>query len=365
MTLTSKYVPDLSRLEFHRRTPEISLEKHMRHMRIQLGEMLASTQRIYLDLRFWILLRDVSIGRSDDSTISHLLTYLKDSVRQGKTICPISDTIFIELLKQSDESTRFATAKLIDELSMGVTLIPFDDRVRQELCNSLFEQAGVADLIPTNILVWNKLAYVLGEVHPHDFGLSPEEELAVQKSIADEMWEVPLTEMVSLIGERKNDSNWNSIANRLNLESRVHQATIGSYTQAFRAEFEGSFSLFKADVNKILKESDKYGGSEFGAKLAHLSPNKRFETFVRSVPTLHIHASCHAAVRWDQKRNLTGNDLLDFHHAHAALAYCDVFLTEKPLSSMLAQHHLGLSKYKCQTFWSPGAALSWLLANSN
>lgn len=101
-------------------------------------------------------------------------------------------------------------------------------------------------------------------------------------------------------------------------------------------------------------------GYKVGSMLAHLSEKKRFEAFALSVPTLHINASCHAAVRWDQKRNLCGNDLLDFHHAHAALAYCNVFLTEKPLTHMLSQHHLALSQYACRTFWSPSVALNWL-----
>ena len=60
--------------------------------------------------------------------------------------------------------------------------------------------------------------------------------------------------------------------------------------------------------------------------------------------TIHIEALCHAAIRWDKKRQLTGNDLHDFHHAGAALAYCNVFLTEKPLQALLHQKHLGLTQ---------------------
>lgn len=143
---------DSSRIEFHRRNPDVSLRSYMRDKRCQLGSAVISIQRIYLDQRFWLLLRDVYLGRSGDKATSDLLTLLRYLVSQGKAIYPISESVFIELLKQSDESTRLATAQLIDDLSLGITLIPFDERVRQELCNSFYEQAGAKDLISLSSL---------------------------------------------------------------------------------------------------------------------------------------------------------------------------------------------------------------------
>jgi hypothetical protein len=351
---------DLSRIDFHRRHPDVSLQKHVRDKRCQLGAAVTSTQRIYLDLRFWLLFRDVSLGRSRDKTLSDLLDILRALVSEGRAICPISESVFIELLKQSDESTRCATAQLIDDLSLGVTLIPFDDRVRQELCNSFYEQAGANNLIPLQQLVWTKLAYVLGEIHPSNTPFPPQEELVIQKAFSDHIWNISLVEMVGYMNKPLPPFDWDALAARLNAGNRAHYSMIRSYTQAFRTEFEGGLSLFRGEMDMLAKELDERGYSDFGTKLAHLSPKTRFEIFSQSIPSLHINATCHAAVRWDQKRNLRGNDLFDFHHAHAALAYCDVFLTERPLASMLSQRHLGLSKYKCRTFWSPDVALSWL-----
>lgn len=356
---------DSSRFEFHRRNPEVSLQSHMREKRCQLGAAVTSIQRIYLDQCFWLLLRDASLGRIQDGQISDLLTLLRFLISEGKAICPISESVFIELLKQSDESTRFATAQLIDDLSLGVTLIPFDERVRQELCNSFYEEAGAKDVIPLPQLVWTKLAYVLGEVHPSKTPFSPEEELVIQKAFSDHFWNTSLVDIVRCIDELPLQSDWDALAARLNAGNRANYSTIRSYPQAFRAEFEGGLSLFRNEILALSKELYERGYSDFGAKLAHLSRKKRFEAFSQSIPSLHIASTCHAAVRWDQKRNLCGNDLFDFHHAQAALGYCDVFLTEKPLTDMLSQQHLGLSKYKCRTFYSPASALSWLRENCN
>ncbi|WP_448363496.1 hypothetical protein [Fluviibacter sp.] len=335
----------------------------MRQMRIQLGVEVASRKRVYLDQRFWILLRDASLGICHDRETVELLEFLKDSVNNGKLICPISESVFIELLKQEDKATRIATAQLIDELSQGVTLIPFNDRVRQELCNSFYENAGASELIPIGELVWTKLSYVLGEMHPTHTQFDPEDELAIQKAFADYLWEMPLYQTVMRMEEKLSlRVDWEAIAIQLNSTNLIQRSTLRSYAQTFRIEFEGGLSLFREEIKYLANEISKHG-YEVGSKLAHLSQKKRFETFALSVPTLHINASCHTAVRWDQTRKLTGNDLFDFHHAGGALAYCNAFLTEKPLCDMLSQHHLGLIRYGCQILWSPSAALNWMREN--
>jgi len=365
MSVASTSSFDSSRIEFHRSNQDVSLQSYVDDKRRQLGAMVTSTQRIYLDQRFWLLLRDVLLDRSGDAAISDLLALLRYLVSQGKVICPISESVFIELLKQSDKSTRLATAQLIDDLSLGITLIPLHERIQQELCNSFYEQAGVNNLIPLQQLVWTKLPYVLGEIHPYNTPFPPKEELVLQKSFLDHIWNTSLVEMIRRSNEPPPQFDWNALAARLNLENRAHHSTIRSYSQAFRAEFEGGLSLFRTDIAILVKELEERGYSDFASNLSHLSLNKRFEIFSQSIPSLHINGTCHAAVRWDQKRNLCGNDLFDFHHAEAALGYCDVFLTEKPLTDMLSQKHLGLSKYKCRTFWSPASALNWLRGNGN
>lgn len=338
----------------------MSLESYVRQRRIELGATVASMQRIYLDLRFWIFLRDALLGRRIDDTTLELLAFLRSSVKEGRSICPISESVFIEVLKQTDDATRLATAQLIDELSLGVTLIPFDDRVRQELCNSFYDHAGVTDLIPIRELVWTKLVYVLGEIHPSNTPFSAEDELAIQKAFLDHVWNITLGEMAAQLGALPVGQDWDATAEKLNAGNREHRSGLVSYTQTFRIEFEGALSLFRDEIASLEREVLQRGYGDFGAKLAHLSPNRQLEAFARTVPTLHINSACHAAVRWDQQRKLTGNDLFDFHHAQAALAYCNVFLTEKPLTHMLGLRHLGLTDYGCRTFWSPADALEHL-----
>ena len=199
-------------------------------------------------------------------------------------------------------------------------------------------------------MVWTKLSYIFGEVHPHQTPFDASEELVIQKSFFDHMWYISLTEMIGYIGfESWNQPDWQQTADRLNSGNKQHTDEIRSYEQAYRIEFEGGLSLFKEELLRLFKEVDDAGYKDFEKNSENLSKNKRFSKFSKSIRTLHISACCHAAVRWDQKRQLTGNDLLDFHHAEAAIGYCNLFLTEKPLMTLVSQRHLELmNDYPCE-----------------
>lgn len=85
-------------------------------------------------------------------------------------------------MKQNDIETRMATAKIIDHLSFGVTLIASHERVKQELCNATYSILGAKDSIPIDQLVWTKLSYIFGDYHPYDTSFDAAEELIIQKS---------------------------------------------------------------------------------------------------------------------------------------------------------------------------------------
>lgn len=349
-------------LDLHRKQPDVTLEQYIRKKRIQLGVEVTSKYKIYLDLRFWILLRDVELGRNSDKNLIELLNRIKYLVDYGVSICPISETVFVELMKQSDHATRIATAKLIDRLSCGVTLIVNQERVSQELCNAIYSLAGAENLIPIDNLVWTKLSYIFGETHPHQTLFEPAEELAIQKSFLDYMWDITLTKIMENIDfENWEQQDWQKTAKRLNLGNKEHAIEIRSYKQAYRIEFEGALSLFNEQLLQLYKEVNDAGFKGFETNNENLSTQEKFRRFSKSIRTLHISTSCHAAVRWDQKRQLTGNDLLDFHHAEAALGYCNLFLTEKPLKALVSQNHLGLrNDFPCVVESSATGALKVL-----
>lgn len=56
--------PDRITLDYHRKYPEISLERHFRSKFLTTADRALARKRIYLDTRFWVLLREVCLGRS-------------------------------------------------------------------------------------------------------------------------------------------------------------------------------------------------------------------------------------------------------------------------------------------------------------
>jgi len=340
----------------------VTLEQYVRKKRIQLGVEISSKYRVYLDLRFWILFREVELGRNNNQDLIHLLSRIKHLVDESVAICPISESVFVELMKQNDPGTRLATTELIDRLSSGVTLVVHPERISQELCNATYLQAGASNLIPIDSLVWTKLSYIFGETHPYKTSFEASDELVIQKAFFDHMWSISLTEIVGYLDfESWNQPDWQQTADRLNAGNKEHADEVRSYKQAYRIEFKGGLSLFKEEMVQLLKEVNAAGYKDFERNSENLSKNERFSKFSKSVRTLHIGACCHAAVRWDQNRQLTGNDLLDFHHAEAAIGYHDFFLTEKPLKSLVSQHHLKLMKdYPCVVESTASGALEVL-----
>jgi len=90
-------------------------------------------RRVYLDTRYWLILRDVAMGRPRRAGDVALLAALRRWVQAGVIVCPLGDGSLLEVLRQSDETTRLATARLIDELSLGVTIQNAQDRLTTEV----------------------------------------------------------------------------------------------------------------------------------------------------------------------------------------------------------------------------------------
>ena len=121
----------------HRNQSHVSLDEYTRRLRLQLGSEIKDIKKIYLDTNYWLELRDADLCRSRKESFINLLSLLKNAVKSGKVICPISDENFYEILLQSDPKTLKASIRLIDELSRGVALISTNERIQFEVLSFL------------------------------------------------------------------------------------------------------------------------------------------------------------------------------------------------------------------------------------
>jgi hypothetical protein len=335
----------------------MDIDQYVRSHQIALAHEINRRKKIYLDLRFWIMVREVAAGNSHDALEQKLLNLLREGVSQEKIVCPISENTFMELMKQKNTSSRrSATANIIDELSLGAALIPIDMRVGTEIAHFIHSKASAADLHPVSELVWSKLIYVLGFVHPSLPELDPETELHAQKLFFEEVWNTPLSTMVEMIGDGEipPSDRFDKLATYLNQKNVAHADELKSFAQVYKKELSGAIDIFGAVGADVLRSMAKAQGIEPPppeSAQAYALVNKCKNLLLRAfskdgaknaLRTIHIHACLHANLRWNKNRQFEANDFHDFNHAAAALAYCDAFLTERSLRTLATAKNTNL-----------------------
>lgn len=337
------------------------LHDHLLLKHLELGRSLLIKYKIYLDTRFWIMLSEVHLGRSDDKNLHRLYSLLSDAVKNGSIICTFSESVYVEIFRQSDPTTRNAALAVMDSFSQGLILCNHFDRSNIELLHYLkttvFNNQSFYDL---KTMVWSKAPYVLGLLIPDNKQLAPEQNAIIQKSFFDYLWGMTITKFFTADESRHIESGL-KIADGINLEKAKHAESLNSFQQVFMDEIAGQLSTIDDDLSHMLQhiivDKKLYSGEvkpEEMERCQQLSKNViynlfQYEKMGERLPLMRIHAGCHAAVRWDKSRNFRDNDFMDFHHACAALPYCDLFMTDGPFEAILDNRQLGFDKiYRCK-----------------
>ena len=366
----------INTLEFHKNNPDISVETYAKRKRIELAREISLSKKIYLDLKFWILLRDARIKENVDHNILKLLKLIESLVKQGRAICPISYDIFTEMFKQDDIKTLKATAQIIDELSKGITILSLPERLDFELYHFVRSKLKQPIYAPDE-MVWTRIAYILGFVTPTSEAFSSDLNCAMQKAFVDQMWVVPLTDMLDFISDKALSSKPTfidiDISKQLNEGKFAHINDYNSFKQMFLAELEGILDLYKPNFQSLmvhLYESeigrkvlpDEIASDNAGEMFFKLIYNAfRFNKITMEFPSFNVFAKMHAAIRWDKNRIIKPNDIYDIHHATDAIPYYDYFLTEHSLRNLVNNKNLGFEVFRCKTISDIDTAISELL----
>lgn len=321
--------------------------------------MLASRKAIYLDLRFWILLREAARHGQSEAAVK-MLAALRALVTSGVAYCPISDSIFLELFKQTDGVTRAATAELIDELSLGVTLMPFEVRVGTELAHYARSTMSPDEVHPLKELVWSKVGHVMGFKYPTHAGYDGLTNLALQKAFFDHLWDnASLVQMCAQLGDafvHEDPLHFGETAARLNEQNQVHAAGLKSFRKTYKDELIGVLDLFAGTLASIMAPMlpPEAGPLQAEGSVERTSVDRYCLSLLvaaldtergrKAMRSLHVRSLLYAAIRWNKQQALKANDLFDFDHATAAVGYCDAFFTDGPLQAMLTRRDLGLTQ---------------------
>ncbi|MBB6127180.1 hypothetical protein [Mucilaginibacter lappiensis] len=337
------------------------IDKYISEKSLTFYEQIKDKKTVYLDLKYWILLRDAGNGKNP---IMDLMLEKVMSLHQtGKCVFPVSELVLIEIMKQSDERTRTATLKLAEKLSDGIAIINETQRVKNEFWrwwSKLNDKESVKD--DPRRLVWAAFPLVTG----YFFYSQKAEELPayVKRSFLDFVCSIPLSSIPANpdIEFEPFDGKDNTVA--LNAYKELYKDQNKTFKEMFLSELWGCLDCFKDDLNAVLKEkaAEDPDNTDIYALCRKIYDAFKDGKVGDDLPTFNIFPTLFGVTRWNKDRRYKdGNDTLDIKHASCALPYCDYFFTEKELHTMICQYKLD-RQFQCTVASKPKDILEILQA---
>jgi hypothetical protein len=347
------------RLQFHIHNPAPSSPSAYLHsLELELGLVVAAKLRIYLDTKFWVLMRDYKLKRASNPDVPRLYNWLVEHVRNGEVVCPVSAYTVGEVQLQDDETTRLATAQLMDELSASVILqkeetrIPLEVRAFLESSLGLF--GGTFELLHH---VWTKPPWM---IYPYDAGgddSPPEYRLASRKAAIDASWGCTISDLVAQApGALPMRAFSEVLAPFLNEEKPTPPEKVRSFEQVFLGQLvnpleeyagfiEGALDqVFRETTGVLLSTAEReqlYGRMTVASTIFNAFRDKRAG---RHLPFFRILPSILTMYVIDRERRYKPTDFYDFFHAAAALPYCHMYLAENSMTHLLTSKRLSFDR---------------------
>jgi hypothetical protein len=259
--LTNK--PDT--FQYHLDRPEIDANLYIQAQRLRIGQQIASRHRIYLDTKQWIHMRDVSIGRSRNQIQADIFSRLKLLRSAGTIICPISYSVFVELMKQTDAETRVATARVIDQLADGCCCVPTHILTERELMYFMIEKTRGSTSSQPPILhaIWTKASFVLGDMMLASTDFPPDIESAMQRSMDDFFCSVSLEEMISMLPENEwpdNSDDESLLVEQLSEGKQLHAQDHTNFHDLFCTEINGGLDGLREILESVMVQFAQLSG---------------------------------------------------------------------------------------------------------
>ena len=321
----------------HARSPDVSFDAYRQARYITLNRFVSGRRTVYLDMTFWISLRNPAEARKPAES-ADLLDILRSGVKSGQLLCPVSYAVFVELMKQKQVGDgRKSLARLMDELSMGIGLRNPFDIARIEYLRFFSKYVPrLADYVDD---VWAPIGHLVHEVYPyqdewpHEF-MEQGRKVVCDVDFARKMEHLVKTDLPELP---------RTAAETINNARKVHLRGNKTFVQLFADELGGALEEVHSHLDDILERMTYAGFKsreiEVIERQRGVAANDLRQAAIGSdsdaVPSQRIYAALHAEMRLDDKRSFKPNDLDDFQHASVAVAYCDLFLCDGPLAHLL------------------------------
>lgn len=283
-------------------------------------------KKIYLDLKFWLELRKIVLKTNTTADYVPVYEKLTELVSSGKAICPVSYPMIFELLKQSDLQTRRATAQIMGDLSQGVAFkYSIYDISALEIQNTAhyISTGEIRDLAQ---FCWTDYFGMIGldTIIAKNDQVDP----VLRKYFLSMLSKINFADAISLLGGEDISPYLGETAHVKDLLNKGKEQNTQAYTDYKDLEDQEWIGAIKSIVSLFPELNGILSGV---SSLEQIRPAKR-----KLMPFLAAYSGLHASIRFDQKRRYKDNDDFDIEHGAYALAYFDIFLTEKSLGHLIA-----------------------------
>jgi hypothetical protein len=362
----------------------MSIKSNMRRHRSQVGvsaqayrtkrlalfrSRFAGRKAVLLDINYWIELEKAQAGLAANPVYDGLLALLREKVAAGTIFCPTSTALMMELAKQADLETRAACARLMDALSERACLLADDELVALEIEGLLMSAMQGLPYGPPRHAAWAPVGCVQASVIPPPFPFrqTKQDRQRLEKVFFDDL-EAATVEKLAGIDRSHDPNTWRNLAEKLTIGNAEHQHELAAFEDALSAEAIGGaeacgpmIAIAVERVREALGQPREAPEAKpYWVRLVGVALRDNIHARA-AAPSLFVKVGLHALLRWNKGQKYKPNDTFDFGHAAAALGYCDLFLTEGPLKSMLARGPLNLEAvHACRVVADPKAALAAL-----
>lgn len=343
---------------------------HIFARQCELELLLQDRIPIFLDTNFWVMAREAAFDECDDPELISLLEALLMAVESGKAFFPLTSDLIAEFSKQNPNRLS-ATMILVDQLSLGVAMIPHHERMAAEV--EAFFSRAYPGYPPERRPLWTSYAFAFGYADVQLPGVTLDDSLSV--GFAEKAWMMPpsllaASQSPDLFAAQHDSAR---IAALLNEQQALHSAEIDSHGTAVRIEVAGSASMITGVAAREYRRIALAAGELYDA--ADIPNSHRVGRTIagmiaqglqqganrRLLGSLFVPAMLHAAGRSRANRKLSANDIFDFRHAAAALPHCRAFFTDGPLRSLITSGHMKLDTlYECKVVSTPAEGIAIL-----
>lgn len=324
------------------------MNHYLLQKQIDLGNSISNCKKIYLDINYWVKLRD-----QESDADRELFNKLEKLVADNKCVLPISETIFYEILKQNDVNSLKKMAAVITKFSKGISIVSDQERQQLEFVNFIHAktQKPIFDL---KVTIWTKISINI----IYNMLLKYEPEKADNRFV-DFLENISFDKIITLADNPNfKPFKFKDDIEFFNKSKEKYKNENTSFKQMYLSELGGYLETFMDDFIKYMddiyflenskhltsKEKEKVHFTNWSLCIYNLVKLNKIKT---ELPSFTIFSELNASIRWNKERKYSdGNDTFDFLHATAALPYYDYFFTEKELRTIIEQCKLD-KNYDC------------------